>query len=308
MLVQQAIYTSVRTGRNEGYQLAARSPGVTSQAARELAQWGPSHDSLYRQLPIAESVNFHRLEDGSCCVSQTVAEGREYSGRGGPRIYTQMFLIDVPLMQRFGNSPFPIIDALVSSGRFTVFQNVPKQLDPVPLLGRASSLNVANLQYVVTQLGPHKLATLVHAALATPALAVTSSLPGRRLFTALLDLLPPPLRLDFSLTTGLRVAASRPFRLANIPPDRDEQRQAVRLSRLTVLDLTTDVPTKFAAHAGWPLLVYQLLRAHQFSTLASVVEQAAQTAERDADLLAEQVRERLEKASDHGALLTAFPA
>ncbi len=112
-------------------------------------------------------------------------------------------------MQRFGNSPFPIIDALVGSGRFTVLQNVPTQLDPVPLFGRASSLNVANLQHVVTQ---NRSAQTGNArprrARHHTALAVTLRMSGRRLFTALLDLLPPPLRLDFSLTTGLRVAAT----------------------------------------------------------------------------------------------------
>ncbi len=308
MLVQQAIFTSVRSGRNEGYQLAACSPGVSTAEARELAQWGPSHDSLYGQLSIAESVNCHRLSNGSFCVGKTVLAGREYSGRGGERVYTQMFLIPPELMQRFANSPFPIVDALVGGGHFTVWKELPPQLDPISLLGRASPANAANLEYVVRKIGPHKLATLVGAALNTTALGVSAPLPGRRLFTALLDLLPPPYRLDFSLTTGLRVSASRPYRLSILPDDREEHRRAIRQVHLTTLDLASDVSAKFVPQAGWPLLVHQLLRSQQYSALVSIAQLTAQTTEHNADLLAEQVRENLEKHADQPAVLTSFPA
>ncbi len=308
MLVQQAVFTSVRSGRNEGYQLAACSPGVSPVEARELSQWGPSHDSLYGQLPIAESVNCHRLQSGNFCVGQTVLAGCEYSGRGGERVYTQMFLIPPDLMQRFANSPFPIIDALAGSGRLSVWEDAAPQLAAIPLIGRASPANAANLEYVAGKIGPQRLATLVGAALKIPTLGVCSPLPGRRLFAALLDLLPLPYRCEFSLTTGLRVSASRPYRLSILPDDREEQRRAVRQLHLTVLDLLADAPAKYAPHAGWPLLVHQLLRNQQFSALASIAQYTAQTAERDADLLAEQVRENLEKDADQGTILTSLPA
>ena len=45
--VQQAIFTSVRRNGRDGYQLVAASPGVSDPAQRELAIWGPSHDSLW---------------------------------------------------------------------------------------------------------------------------------------------------------------------------------------------------------------------------------------------------------------------
>ncbi len=308
MLVQQAIFTSVRSGRNEGYQIAASSPGISAAELRELAHWGPSHDSLYTSIPAVESVNFQRMENGRYCVSQTVLAGREYSGRGGERVYTQLFLVPEELMRRFSNSPFRVMEALEASGRFTVWKNVPRRLDPLPLVGRASFANVANLEYVNRKLGPHKLASLVCAAEKTPFLGVSSTVIGRRLFSALLDLLPPPNRLDFSLATGLKVTASRPYRLSILPPDREEYRRAIRQVRLTVLDLTKDTPSTFAPHSGWPLLVHQLLRAQQYETLARVVESTANSFEQDFDLLAEQWREKLDKDAEQSAVLTPFSA
>ena len=162
MFVEQAIFTSVRSGRNEGYQLAAASPGVTLADKRELAQWGPGHDSLYDPRPTAECVNFHRLESGLYCLSRTACAGREYSGRGGFKVYTQYFLLPAELLQRFANHPFRVMEALVVSGRATVLTPVPDQLDPVPIAGRARPPRRRRTSSALCQaIGPERLASLL---------------------------------------------------------------------------------------------------------------------------------------------------
>ena len=98
----------------------------------------------------------------------------------------------------------------------------------------------------------------------------------------------------------------RPYRLAALPDDRDEQRQAVRLVHLTVLDLHENPPAKYAARSGWPLLIYELLRSRQFTTLAEVIQDTAATTETDIDLLAEQARVRIEKHASAFDLITPF--
>ena len=179
MLVQQAIFTSVRTGRNEGYQLAAVSPGISPEEDRELAQWGPGHDALHSGLSAAESVNYHQMQSGAHCVSQTVLAGREYSGRGGQRIYTQMFLVPEELFQRFGWNPFRVLEALVVSGRCAVLQQIPPRLEAIELVGRASLVNQSNLEQVVCRIDPHRLAALVQGALTTPSLGIVRSHLGQ---------------------------------------------------------------------------------------------------------------------------------
>lgn len=307
VLVQQAIFTSVRSGRNEGYQIASCSPGVSRQEQRELSQWGPSHDSLYDELATAESINCHQTVKGEFCVSQTVLAGREYSGRGGLRVYTHMFLVPGELLRRFGNSPFRVVESLLVSGRLAVRDDATAPLEPVPLVGRGSLVNTANLEHVAGKLGPHKLASLVNAAINTRMLGVSSHVSGKRLFTALLDLLPPSLRSSYSLTTGLKASASRQYRLVMLPNDREEHRRAIRQVRLDVIDLTGDPPAKFASNKGWPQLIYQLLREQQYETLTKVMEEAAVSNETDIDLLGEQIRERLEKAIGDAAF-TSFSA
>ncbi len=306
MFIEQAIFTSVRSGRNEGYQLAAASPGVTMADKQELAQWGPGHDALYDPRGTAESINCHRMGSGCQCVSRTVLAGREYSGRGGYRVYTHFFLIPEPLSQRFSYHPFRIMEALIVSGRADVLKPVPDQLGTASLVGRSTTAKTAEIERLCQLLGPEKLAALLNAALRCETLGVSSPVPAHRLFAVLLDLLPPMHRRAFSWTTGLRVSPRRPYRLAALPNDRDEQRQAVRLMHLTVLDLHADPPNKFAARSGWPQLMYEFLRSRQFASLAHIVRDAAAICEPEIDLLAEQLRARLERQPQAVDLLTPF--
>ena len=119
MRLEQAIFTSVRSERLDGYQLAARSGGVSDELAKELTAWGPAHDSLWdtrhpdaqqRQLPSAcRTVDY--------CVSQTTLAGAEYSGRGGGRVYTQMFVLPARrLLNALRGDPFLVLRALVGLG------------------------------------------------------------------------------------------------------------------------------------------------------------------------------------------------
>jgi hypothetical protein len=303
VFIEQAIFTSVRSGRNEGYQIAAASPGFTMADKHELAQWGPAHDALYDLRPTAESLNCHRMASGCWCLSRTVYAGREYSGRGGYRVYTQCFFASESLLQRFSQHPFRVLEALIVSGRAEVLKPIPDQLTPVPVVGRARDVKSAEIERVCQVLGPEKLASLVCAALKTEMVGVTTPVPAQRLFSVLLDLLPLGHRLQFSWTTGLRVSPRRPYRLAALPEDRDEQRQAMRLLHLTPLDLNANPPAKYAARSGWPLLMYELLRNRQFSAVAAVIQDTATSAETDLDLLAEQAHVRIAKQAPAPGLI-----
>ena len=104
-VVQQAIFTSAKTDVSAGYQVLAASPGIVEFDRRELAAWGPSHDSLLDPGLAAVSVNFFPLPSGSFCLSRTVPAGWEYSGRGGHRIYTHCLIVPPEALRQFANHP-----------------------------------------------------------------------------------------------------------------------------------------------------------------------------------------------------------
>ena len=118
MLVEQAIFTSAVTDRAQGYQLTSRSPGISDADARELAVWGPSHDSLLEGHGATGSVNFNRLSSGAYAISRTTTGGAEYSGRGGAQVYTQFLVVSPELLARFANNPFAILRAATAVGAF----------------------------------------------------------------------------------------------------------------------------------------------------------------------------------------------
>jgi hypothetical protein len=275
MFVEQAIFTSLKTRRQEGYQLAATSPGVSAEVAKELAQWGPAHDSLVVNEIGNQSFNFHPLESGDYCVSRTIAAGDEYSGRAGPRIYTQMLIVPPALLERFANNPFAILEAADASGQMPVHELVPERLDPVRLLGRASLVNPWRLTEVLAEGGVNQLALFVHMAVQSPRLAVRSLGPLERLLQAFFYLLPLKQRLDFSFSTGLRFSARRPLRLLALSPDTSEQRNLARSTGAALLDYTLcDLPGIDDLQPGWAQLVRDLLRGGQVNLIADLLVRA----------------------------------
>ncbi len=285
MLVQRAVFTSLRTGQNEGYQLAAVSPGVSADEARELARWGPGHDSIYafaRQV-----TGMHRMRRGTFCLTRTRGVGKEYSGRGGVRVYTWFFLVGDDVFDRFAFHPFRMLQALTAAGYTDVLEPTSPRLEPINLVGRASSIDVQNLERVTKQIGPLGLATLLNAAITTDRLGVTTEVRADRLLTALLDLLPPGHRRELSLTTGLRVSPRRPYRIHVLPPDPAEQRAATRRLPLTQISLLDDPSGEFAPQYGWPLRMYRFLKEHQFDTIAQIVHGLRGKPVDDLDCLAE---------------------
>ncbi len=242
MRLEQAIFTSVRSERLDGYQLAARSSGVTEELAKELTGWGPAHDSMWVNEPGATSVNCHGLSDSRVCISLTTLSGAEYSGRGGGRVYTQMLVLPREGLAKFAGDPFLVLRALAASGRMFVYDQVPKDLPTIPLIGRASGQQPDFVADVVNKAGAETIAELTEAVTGSQAVNVITDLSVERLFQALLYHLEPSERLDLSFTTGLKPSSRRPFKLSIVPDDPSLVRQSQRMHQGRVIEVLTCDP------------------------------------------------------------------
>ena len=238
MRLEQAIFTSLRGPRMEGYQLAAASAGVTDEDARELTAWGPAHESLLSEEPGATSINFHILASGTACLSKTTLAGAEYSGRSGARVYTQIFLLPPEGLLRFGGNPFQLLRALTAAARVRVCDEVPGKLPSLPLLGRSAPTGEALVAQVLEDIDSDMLAELVAGVQGAQSVAVVSPIRAERLFEAVVQLLTIERRLELSFSTGLRLSPRRDFRLQVAPQDASEQRQWARQTGACVFDLT----------------------------------------------------------------------
>jgi hypothetical protein len=278
--IEQAIFTSAATDRSAGYQVVAVSPGVSPDDQRELAVWGPSHDSLVELGAEAVSVNFHSLPSGAFCVSQTVPGGWEYSGRGGHRIYTHCLIVRPEVLARFANNPLNLLRAAAAVGALEVHQQVPARLEPLDLSGGATAVDQTLLVRLAAQVGPRGMGALVQTAFESACLAVAGPVPADLLIAGFLACLPPSCRTEFSFSTGLKFSSRRPFRIIALPQDPAQQRWLTHSANVTLLDLSHDLPAGRALVDGWARLVEKVLATRRTSFLA------AQLSKRRADLAA----------------------
>jgi hypothetical protein len=250
MRLEQAIYTSLPGPRLAGYQLAAVSPGISPSLARELTTWGPAHDALWDRRADARSVNFHPLLSGQWCLSWTCVAGEEYSGRGGGRVYTQMFILPHTALERFENDPFLILRALAAAGRLTIHDPVPSELPTVPLPGRGSASDPALTQQVLEEVTAAVFDRIRRALMEAPRVAVVTSGHVERLFQALIRSFPLHRRPAISFTTGLKDTPCRPLRLFVLPRDPSLLRQVGRRCDVALIDVAEAAAS--AAHDLWP--------------------------------------------------------
>jgi GTPase-associated protein 1, N-terminal domain type 2 len=237
MRLEQAIFTSVRSSRLDGYQLAATSSGVSAAVAKELATWGPAHDSLWDTRQDARSVNFHPLANGAYCLSCTTLSGAEYSGRGGGRVYSQMFVVPREALERYAWDPFLILRALAAAGRLVTHDEVPGTLPTVPLLGRTDRPDESLTRQVIEEIGPQVFDDLVEAVASSTSVALLTSGHVERLYQAILHAFAPADRAAISFTTNLKDSPRRPFKLFVLPNDPGVIRQSQRLNGAKVIDL-----------------------------------------------------------------------
>jgi hypothetical protein len=267
--VEQVVFTSAETDRSAGYQVVARSPGVCEADARELAVWGPSHDSLLESGPEVASFNFHLLPSGAYCVSHTTQAGWEYSGRGGHRVYTQCLIVPRDVLARFANNPFALIRAAQAGGMLEVHEQVPSQLEPLLLAGRAAPVDQTLLARLAANPGPQKMAMFMQAALDSACLAVAGLPSAGQLIAGLFSCLPPQCRHEFSFSTGLKFSSRRPFRIVALSGDPAEQRWVAHQHNVSVLNVLESPPPAAVPIDGWAQLIGRVLASGRTSFLAT---------------------------------------
>jgi hypothetical protein len=271
VLIEQAIFTSVQTSTSAGYQLVATSPGIGDVDARELATWGPSHDSLWEAGAAAESVNFFGLPSGAFCISRTIPVGAEYSQRRGPQIYTQSLVVAAKDFQAFGNNPLLVLQLAVALGHVTVHEKMPKRLEPFELEPNGDGVDRQWLAQLVRHPGPVWIGALLHTALTTSAIGIVAGERGPLLIAALINCLPVECRTEFSFSTGLRFSPRRPFRAICLPNNFAENQRLQRQQFLTLLEVKSSPP---ACHVdGWAGFVSSMVNTGNTDYLADVLNQ-----------------------------------
>jgi hypothetical protein len=244
--VEQAIFTSLRGDRMNGYQLASRSSGIDEALAQQLSNWGPAHDSLETRLA-RSSINVHPLGEGLTCISFTQLAGSEYSGRGGGRVYTHSFVMPTAALEPFDFNPFSVLRAFRGAGRTQPRREPPDTLDAFELIGRASGAVSTVAANFSAQLDSALREQLQWALPAGQSVYLVGDEPLEGVMEAALQLLPLENRGTVSLSTALKVSPRRAFQLQGVPHDPALIRQLQRNEEAVVIQLPSALRTSSSA-------------------------------------------------------------
>lgn len=230
IVLQQALFTSLQAGDNEGYQIAGHSSGVAGAAQRELTAWGPSHDSL--QAGVSESsINGHTLSDGRYCLSLTRTTSGEYSGRG-VNVATSLLIADREAVALCGSHPLRLLEAALAAG-WTSGETSAE----ITLVGRSQAVRLEAVAKACGVFAPQALAALVERMQRDEPLGIVLDHDQRLLIDALFSLAAIDVRPTISFTTGLLPSAKRAFRLHLLRPESELKHLFTRITGGTLLDL-----------------------------------------------------------------------
>jgi hypothetical protein len=266
--VEQAIFALRDSDHSAGYQVVARSAGVCEADARELAVWGPTHDSMLASNPETESVNFHPLPSGAHCVSITSWVDWNHSGMGRS-VSTRCLIVPPDVLARFGNSPFALLRAATADGAWQRGDLRGTTLDPLAITGGAAPVDQPLLTQLAADPGPANMAALVQSACEVMFLAVSGTRRPAELIAGLFSCLPPECRPEFSFSTGLKFSPRRPFRIVALSGDPAQQQWVAHYPGVAVLELRGKGLPSTVPLDGWAQFIERTLAADRIAFLTA---------------------------------------
>ncbi|PHS09131.1 MAG: hypothetical protein COA78_12225 [Blastopirellula sp.] len=271
--VEQAVFTSARTTRQEGYQLVSTSPGITAENAHQLTIWGPAHDSLLRDDLSASSVNFHPISADKYCISRTIAGQSEYSARSGRQVYTHCLIIDRENFAKFANNPFRVLSAATASGEMRLKTVYPPRMQTLRLFPVGKPIDFKLFEKSRTNGQPYRLTSWFEAALREPRIVLTGYSSDDGLLAEFFNLLPVEVRPEFSFSTGLKFSQRRPFRILGLQANIEERKRAVRQEAIRLVDLSHPPMEGHLHRHGWANWVLVALRSNLPASAINLMSQ-----------------------------------
>lgn len=268
MLIEQAILISDQTCPHDGWPMVAYSPGIGELDRREIDLRSPAHAALWDRGADARSVDFFQLPSGCYCISQSTLASHDNKLRRRRPVYTQFLVMDASALATFSNNALALLAAAFAQGHVRALEQVPTDLEPFRLCGRATAVDEAALSRLVSDPGVTWLQALVEAALSTPQVALLAPMHAQRLLSGLINCLPLECRLEFSFSTGLKYSPLRPFRIACLGGNLAEQRRLAERYGLTVIEVSGKPPKELTIATGWGGLVANSVAAGKTAFLA----------------------------------------
>lgn len=258
VVVDQAVFTSIRSPTGNGYRLIAASRGISADERKEITRTAPSHQSLQDDADGARGLASFVLESGRRCLYLSHNAGREYSGRGGCRVCTHVLVMDEDGYRRFDCHPLMIEAATVDAVGDAPARTAGGSLKPVELHAPTSHVPAWPVAGplpppTVTQ----RMERLLAAVSGGERLLVAHAPAQREMLCWLLSALPVTTREPLSLSCGMRFVPGRRYQLMLANVDRGSAGAAVAEEGITVFDWVLPEPLDEADVTAWAASIRQ---------------------------------------------------
>lgn len=207
VVLDRAIFTSVRSPMGTGYKVVAASAGVTDDEKREITQRAPSHGNLCDETPDARAFACFTLRSGRQCFLLSRHNGPEPSGRGGFKIHTDVLVMNAADFRHFCFNPSRVMNA--ADRIVEVDASAPGTLNTLSL-----PYDMPPVQRAVRDEEADCVLMVLAALLEGRTVAVTGAPDSATLLCDVLCALPAGRRMQLACGCGLKVSKQRNLDLA----------------------------------------------------------------------------------------------
>ena len=253
VLVEQAVFTSMRSPTGEGYRIVAASKGICADEKREITRCAPSHASLCDSSAGATGLGSFVLPSGRQCIFLSRYQGVEHTARGGYRVHTRVLVMDPAVFRQFHGDPLEVETAVVSKIRNESTGTPPLSLEPLTLQPEGGCARErggqADAWPVMDDM--ERVARVLSAVLSErPILVVGAPMP-RNVLRWVLGATPIALRCRLSLSCGLKFSPARRFDLVLADVTPNEIERTVRDHGIDVIRWETPPTRASGAFKRW---------------------------------------------------------
>jgi len=268
--VDQAIFTSTRSARSEGYSLAGVSAGISGGEQIEITQRSPSHDSLSDTSGAAVALSSYRLSTGRYCVVHSKYAGAEQTARG-QRVYSHMIMLNQADYDQFDNNPVAVHAALVAASGDLPILKAPARLQRLELQAACPRFDGwINGPPGLQRCNIDMVGSMLQAILNRQRLIVLGVVEPLPLLEWMLLALPGRLAQEVSTTIGLKFSLSRPVQLTFIDQMNSRIRRAIMGQEIEILDAQAAQPVPQTPLSQWVDLVGQWCSGGRFTEIGTL--------------------------------------
>ncbi|MCB9857623.1 MAG: hypothetical protein H6818_18220 [Phycisphaerales bacterium] len=240
LIVDHAVFTSIRSPMGEGYRIIAATSGIRPDERMETTRRAPSHGGLATDHPDALGVIGFPLPTGRYCVGLVRHAGKEHTARGGLRVHTHFVFLDRAQFGAFACDPWLVAGVIAAIDGDEPLLKAESTFPKLSLGDGCAQLPDASPRLPAIEVG--WLQSIVEAALRGAPVVANAGAVTYGSEQLAWRVIPSVMRERRSMSIGIAYAPSRGLDVCFVSERIDETRRLVQGARTLWIDPGAPLP------------------------------------------------------------------